>query len=87
MSVIQFPTLPRRIPLPEDAIPVGKDRHACIFPMEGKWAIAEMDEGGGSLASGLTKQQAVERGLEIVMHYRGTLSIHNHNPDENQGVA
>lgn len=87
MSVIDFPKGVHRRRLPEDAIPFGKDRHAIIFPMDGKWAIAHQDEGGGSLVSGLTKEQAMEDGINLVMEYRGTLSVRNDNPDEAGGVA
>jgi len=50
--------------------------------LDGKWALIEQDEGGGFIASGLTKRQAIQSALEIVMEYRGTMTVLNHNPDD-----
>jgi hypothetical protein len=81
MTVVKFPRCYRH-PLPEDAIPRGRDRHATVCPLDGKWALIEQDDGGGFIASGLTKRQAIQSALEIVMEYRGTMTVLNHNPDD-----
>jgi hypothetical protein len=76
MTVVAFPRRYRH-QLPADAIPSGKDRHAYVFPHEGKWAVLECDEGGGSFFTSLTKAQAVQTGIELVMDYTGTLEVRN----------
>lgn len=86
MSVIKFPREYRQ-PLPDDAVPLGKERHAVIFPIDAMWAFMETDEGGGHLVTGLTKEQAVVSGFELVMEYRGTLEIRNTPPEEPEGAA
>jgi hypothetical protein len=81
MTVVNFPRQ-YRPPLPADAIPSGRDRHAVVCPFEGAWALIETDDGGGSIATGLTKDQAVHGGIELVMRYRGTLQVLNVCADE-----
>lgn len=80
-TVVNFPGRfkPR---LPDDAVPKGKDRHVEVFPFKGKWALINTDDGGGSFATGLTKQQAMADAIDLVMNYFGTLTVTNHNPDE-----
>lgn len=79
-NVVCFPK-PFKCPLPADAIPQGKDRHAMVFPWEGKWAMIETDDGGGSYVTGLTKEQAVQGAVELVMQYRGTMCLRNEPPE------
>lgn len=86
MSVIKFPRTYRQ-PLPHDAVPIGKERHGVVFPVDAMWAFMETDEGGGSLVTGLTKEQAMVAGFELVMEYRGTLEIRNTPPDDELGGA
>lgn len=75
-NVVRFPKRYRH-PLPADAIPSGKDRYGWVFPYEGKWAFLESDDGGSSFITGVTKQQAMDMAVELVMDYRGTLRIDN----------
>lgn len=87
MTVVQFPRQ-YRAPLPDDAFPRGRERHAIVFPMDGKWAFMEMDEGGGSLVSGLTKHQALQSAVELAMEYGGTFELQNGSiDDEPRGVS
>lgn len=81
MTVVNFPAVFRHR-LPDDAVPKGKDRHAEVFPYQGKWAVIHTDDGGGSFRTDLTKRQAVADAIDLVMNYCGTLTVTNHNPDE-----
>jgi hypothetical protein len=81
MTVIQFPRRYRH-PLPEDAIPRGRDRHVLVCPLYDKWVVVEQDESGGFLTSGMTKSQVITAALETVMTYNGTKQVLNHNPDD-----
>jgi hypothetical protein len=86
MTVITFPKAYRK-PLPPDAIPAGRERHAIVFPYNGKWSFMEMDEGGGNLIGGLTKRQAIISAVELVLDYCGTLEVRNTPMDECGGAA
>ena len=85
-AIVHFPK-PFRHPLPADAIPSGKKRHAVVFPFEGAWAILETDETGGSFFTGLTKARALASGIEVVEIYRGTLSVVNRNIDDDEAQS
>jgi hypothetical protein len=49
--------------------------------------MIECDEGGASFATGMTKAQAVQSAIELVMDYCGTMEVLNRNPEENTGVC
>lgn len=75
-DIIRLPVQFRR-PLPSDAFPKGRERHVVVFPDDGAWCVMETDEDGGSLVTGLTKEQAVYDAVETVMVYRGTMEVRN----------
>ena len=76
MTVVQFPGK-CRAPLPDDAFPRGRERHAVVFPVNGKWAIVEEDDGGASYVSGLTKHQALQAAVELAKQYGATFTVQN----------
>ena len=86
MSIVTFPRAYRH-PLPADAIPAGRERHAIVFPMKSKWAVMEMDDGGGSLTGGLSKAQAILHAVDLAIEYCGTFEVRNSPPDEDGAAA
>jgi hypothetical protein len=79
-DIIKLPVNFRK-PLPPDAFPSGRERHAVVYPDDGAWCVMETDEDGGSIVSGLTKAQAVQHAVEIVLIYHGTMEVTNTPPD------
>jgi hypothetical protein len=76
--VVPFPK-PYRHPLPPDAIPRGRERHVVVFPRRGKWSCLDSDDGGCSQADGMTKERAIQAGLEYVMEMTATMEVINHD--------
>ena len=79
--IVDFPKRFRH-QLPSDAIPRGRERFGEVFPLDGAWVFVATDDGGGHIMAGLTKAQAMNEGLRLVLDYAGTLTVLNHNPDE-----
>jgi len=76
MNVVRFPKQFRH-PLPADAPTSQRVSSVYVFPDQGKWAVLESDDGGGSLFTFRTRDEALAAGIDWLRHRQGALVVQN----------